>query len=80
MITGVPANTGAGRGYLSPSGLQPVIQYSAKYSSFGGVMMWDASQAYTNGNFIGDVKSILSGLGSKLKSRSMKWGIRASEA
>jgi chitinase len=72
VLLGVPANTGAGRGYLTPSALTPVIQYSAKYTSFGGVMMWDASQAYTNGNFIADVKNILRGL----KKRSMRWGKR----
>lgn len=72
ILLGVPANTGAGRGYLSPSGLQPVIQYSAQYSSFGGVMMWDASQAWTNSGFISGVKSILQGL----KKRSMRWGKR----
>ncbi|KAF2188073.1 glycoside hydrolase family 18 protein [Zopfia rhizophila CBS 207.26] len=73
ILLGVPANTGAGRGYLSPANLAPVIQYSAKYSSFGGVMMWDASQAYTNGNFIADVKSTLR----SLAKRSMRWGMRA---
>ncbi|KAF2650357.1 glycoside hydrolase family 18 protein [Lophiostoma macrostomum CBS 122681] len=72
VLLGVPANTGAGRGYLTPAALAPVIQYSAKYTSFGGVMIWDASQAYTNGNFIADVKSTLKGL----YKRSMRWGSR----
>ena len=72
VLLGVPANSGAGRGYLTPSALAPVIQYSAKFASFGGVMMWDASQAWTNGNFIADVKSTLRGLAK----RSMRWGTR----
>jgi chitinase len=72
VLLGVPANTGAGRGYLSPSALQPVVQYSAKYSSFGGVMMWDASQAWTNSGFVASVKSLLKGLGK----REMRWGAR----
>ncbi|KAF2466203.1 glycoside hydrolase family 18 protein [Lindgomyces ingoldianus] len=78
VLLGVPANTGAGRGYLTPSQLQPVIQYSAKYSSFGGVMMWDASQAWTNGNFVADVKNSLISL-SKKATRSMRWGLRLYE-
>ncbi|KAL5377481.1 hypothetical protein DPSP01_009819 [Paraphaeosphaeria sporulosa] len=72
VLLGVPANTGAGRGYLSPSALQPVIQYSAQYSSFGGVMMWDASQAWTNSGFVASVKSLLRGL----SKREMRWGAR----
>ncbi|KAF1970668.1 glycoside hydrolase [Bimuria novae-zelandiae CBS 107.79] len=72
VLLGIPANTGAGRGYLSPSALQPVFQYSAKYSSFGGVMMWDASQAGTNPGFVASVKNLLRGL----RKREMKWGDR----
>ncbi|KAF2105555.1 endochitinase [Lophiotrema nucula] len=73
ILVGVPANTGAGRGYLTPSQLQPVLQYSASYSSFGGVMMWDASQAWTNSGFISSVKSTLRGFAK----RNMRWGRRA---
>lgn len=75
VLVGVPANTGAGRGYLTPSQLAPVLQYSAKYSSFGGVMMWDASQAWQNGNFIADVKATLR----SLAKRSMRWGVRKAD-
>jgi chitinase len=75
VLLGVPANTGAGRGYLTPSQLAPVIQFSAKYKSFGGVMMWDASQAYTNSGFISGVKSTLR----SLTRRAMRWGARADE-
>jgi chitinase len=59
VFMGVPGNVGAGRGYAPPSALGPVIESSNKLSSFGGVMIWDASQAYTNGNFIGDIKKKL---------------------
>ncbi|KAF2678573.1 glycoside hydrolase family 18 protein [Lentithecium fluviatile CBS 122367] len=72
VLLGVPANTGAGRGYLSPSALQPVIQYSAGFQSFGGVMMWDASQAWQNSGFISSVKSTLR----SLVKREMRWGAR----
>ncbi|KAF2871549.1 endochitinase [Massariosphaeria phaeospora] len=73
VLLGVPSNTGAGRGYLSPSALRPVVEYSARFASFGGVMMWDASQAYQNGNFIGDVKALLR----TVFKRGMRWGARS---
>ncbi|KAL3462546.1 putative class III chitinase [Aspergillus heterothallicus] len=53
VYLGVAANTGAaGTGYLPISSLNPVIQYSKKFESFGGVMMWDVSQAYGNQGFL----------------------------
>lgn len=70
VFLGVPANTGAaGTGYLSASSLAPVIQYSKTFSSFGGVMMWDASQAYANVGFISSVASTLSGTASRIMRR-----------
>jgi len=72
VLLGVPSNTGAGRGYLSPTALQPVITFSAKFASFGGVMMWDASQAGQNPGFISSVKSFLQ----TLRKREMRWGAR----
>ncbi|KAJ4355534.1 Chitinase 2 [Didymosphaeria variabile] len=74
VLLGVPANTGAaGAGYYqTATALQPVIQYSAQFSSFGGVMMWDASQAWTNPGFVASIKSFLTGL----KKRQMRWGLR----
>lgn len=51
VFLGVPAGpTGAGSGYESASALAPVIEYCQTFSSFGGVMMWDASQAYAASN------------------------------
>lgn len=75
VLLGVPARTGAGNGYLTPDQLAPVIQYSSQYASFGGVMMWDASQAWQNPGFIGGVKNTLRSL---LK-RGMRWGARIVE-
>lgn len=69
VFLGVPANTGAGGGYLPPSSLGPVIQYSKTFSSFGGVMMWDASQAYANTGFISSVKSSLLSTASRIMRR-----------
>ncbi|EED17962.1 class III chitinase, putative [Talaromyces stipitatus ATCC 10500] len=60
VFVGVPGNTGAaGTGYLSATALKPVLEYSATFSSFGGVMIWDASQAYANNGFISGVASDL---------------------
>ena len=60
MFMGVPGNTGAGRGYVTPGGLGPVIEDSSKnYDRFGGVMVWDASQAFSNGRFVAEVKQKL---------------------
>lgn len=60
VYIGVPASPdAAGSGYESVSDLQPIIDYAATFSSFGGVMMWDASQAYSNPGFISGVASVL---------------------
>lgn len=60
VLLGIPANSGAaGSGYLPASQLTPVIKYSKTFSSFGGVMMWDMSQAYANNGFLASVKSTL---------------------
>lgn len=62
IIVGVPANTGgASTGYLPADQLKPVIDYCKDFDSFGGIMMWDATQAYANGDFIGTVKKSLQG-------------------
>ncbi|KAJ0417733.1 glycoside hydrolase superfamily [Aspergillus carlsbadensis] len=64
VYLGVPANTGAaGTGYLPISSLSPVIQYSKQFESFGGVMMWDVSQAYGNQGFLDGVRGALRGTG-----------------
>jgi len=61
LFMGVPANTGAGGGFVGAAGLVPVIDSSKAFSNFGGVMMWDASQAQANTGFISSVKSALTG-------------------
>lgn len=49
IYIGAPASsTAAGSGYVPISELTTIIQQTkAQYSSFGGVMLWDASQAYS---------------------------------
>lgn len=65
VLMGIPANTGAGSGYVEGSQLAAVIEYSESYTSFGGVMMWDMSQLYENTGFLAEVVSDLdSGAGS----------------
>lgn len=62
VILGVPADTtAASTGYIPSSKLDNVIEYSKKFESFGGVMMWDATQAYGNDGFIRDVRKSLGG-------------------
>ncbi|KAH7061534.1 putative class III chitinase [Macrophomina phaseolina] len=57
VFLGVPASsTAAGSGYLSTSALKPIIDYCMTFPSFGGVMMWDVSQAYANSGFLAAIK------------------------
>ncbi|KIM48367.1 glycoside hydrolase family 18 protein [Hebeloma cylindrosporum] len=53
VYLGAPASQGAaGNGYVSSQNLINVVRTSQKkYSSFGGVMLWDADSAYTNGRY-----------------------------
>ncbi|RKP05705.1 glycoside hydrolase [Thamnocephalis sphaerospora] len=51
VYLGVPASpTAAGSGYVSPSRLNTIVTSLARNypSTFGGIMVWDASQAYMN--------------------------------
>lgn len=62
VFLGVPANKGAAStGYLPLSRLEPVIEYSKGFESFGGVMMWDVTQAYGNKGFLKGVHNALEG-------------------
>ncbi|KAJ5378960.1 Class III chitinase [Penicillium cosmopolitanum] len=60
VIIGVPADTtAASTGYIPADKLVDVIEYSKKFESFGGVMMWDVTQAYANDGFIDTVVKAL---------------------
>ncbi|KAG2171822.1 hypothetical protein INT43_008202 [Umbelopsis isabellina] len=50
VFLGLPGSTGAaGSGYVNANTLKSTIpSLRSQYSSFGGVMMWDASEAYDN--------------------------------
>lgn len=60
VFLGIPASsTAAGSGYLDSTGLRPIVEYCRKFKSFGGVMMWDASQAVGNPGFLAAAKDML---------------------
>ncbi|KAF2165664.1 glycoside hydrolase family 18 protein [Zasmidium cellare ATCC 36951] len=59
IFLGVPAGKTGGAGYMTAAQLKPIINYCKGFSSFGGVMAWDASQAYANKPFLNDVKTTL---------------------
>ena len=61
LLIGIPAAAGAGGGYTSGSKLKAAFDWSKRYSSFGGAMMWDMSQLYSNNGFLGEVVSDLQG-------------------
>ncbi|EQL03413.1 chitinase [Ophiocordyceps sinensis CO18] len=61
IFLGIPGGAGAaGSGYTQGERLRAVIQYSKKFTSFGGCSLWDMSQVYGNGNFLGEVAGNLS--------------------
>ncbi|KAI3604594.1 glycoside hydrolase family 18 protein [Moniliophthora roreri] len=63
IYIGAPASqTAAGSGYVDANSLINLArQTKSQYSSFGGVMLWDASQAYANGRFDRAVKNGIAG-------------------
>lgn len=63
VYIGAPASsTAAGSGFVDAATLGSIVQSTkAQFSSFGGVMMWDASQAYANNRYDVAIKSALTG-------------------
>ncbi|KAF9042919.1 glycoside hydrolase superfamily [Panaeolus papilionaceus] len=63
IYIGAPASpTAAGSGYVDASTLGNIArQTKSQYSSFGGVMLWDVSQAYGNNRFDAAIKSAIAG-------------------
>jgi chitinase len=66
VYIGAPAaQLAAGSGYVSLQQLQTIAQGTRKaFPSFGGVMFWDASQAYANGRYDAGTKAFLKNGGS----------------
>lgn len=62
VLLGVPADTtAASTGYVPAAKLAEIIEYTKKFESFGGVMMWDVTQGYANTGFIESVRKALGG-------------------
>ncbi|KAI9061210.1 carbohydrate-binding module family 5 protein [Trametes sanguinea] len=72
IYIGAPASsTAAGSGYVDASTLANIaLQTRSQYSSFGGVMLWDASQAYANNRFDAAIKNAIKQSGSGSSSSS----------
>ncbi|KIP11453.1 carbohydrate-binding module family 5 protein [Phlebiopsis gigantea 11061_1 CR5-6] len=65
VYVGAPASsTAAGTGYEPIGTLSSIaVQMRQSFPSFGGVMLWDASQAYANGRYDLAIKNALSAAG-----------------
>lgn len=64
VFLGIPGGVSAvktGGGYVEGNKLGPVIEYCKGFGSFGGVMIWDASQAFGNEGFLECVNGALGG-------------------
>ncbi|KAJ5936114.1 hypothetical protein N7454_005412 [Penicillium verhagenii] len=78
VFLGIPGgSTAAGTGYESASTIASIVDFivEEEYTSFGGVMMWDASQVYANDGFL---SSIASALGSSSTSTTVSTTTTAS--
>jgi len=73
-IGGPASSSAAGSGYVSAATLGSIAQQTrSQYSSFGGIMLWDASQAYANGRFDQAVKSAMgAGTGTSFSTTTTK--------
>lgn len=68
VLLGVPASKDAAtNGFVSAKDLEPIIDYAKKFDSFGGVMVWEASQADANKGFLSSVGKALKGTPSRVK-------------
>lgn len=71
VLLGVPADTtAASTGYIPAAKLTQVIEYTKKFESFGGVMMWDVTQLYANDGYLASVRKALGGPDSGASSTS----------
>ncbi|KAJ7032470.1 glycoside hydrolase family 18 protein [Mycena alexandri] len=62
IFIGAPASPTAGANYVDAATLGAIVVATrAQFSSLGGVMLWDASQAYANGRFDISVKNLIAG-------------------
>jgi len=67
IFLGIPGAAGAsGSGYEEGDKLAAAIKHSKTFKSFGGVMVWDMSQAYKNPGFLNSIIDSLGTLPSRL--------------
>lgn len=60
VLVGAPGNTGAaGSGYVAAEQLAAVLEWSKKFDSFGGAMIWDMSQVWSNNGFLETIFKVL---------------------
>ncbi|KAI9305999.1 glycoside hydrolase superfamily [Cunninghamella echinulata] len=60
VLLGLPGSpTAAGSGYIGFDKIKSTVESIQKYKSFGGVMFWDASQTYSNGNLASDIGKLI---------------------
>ncbi|KLU85530.1 hypothetical protein MAPG_04553 [Magnaporthiopsis poae ATCC 64411] len=62
LVVGAPASAQVGGGYVGPDKMKPIIEYSAKFPEFAGVMVWEATAGLDNG-FLKAVGSSLAAVG-----------------
>ncbi|KAJ7627354.1 glycoside hydrolase superfamily [Roridomyces roridus] len=61
VFIGAPASPTAGAGYVDAATLGALaVSTREQFSSFGGIMLWDASQAFVNGRYDQQIKSLIS--------------------
>ncbi|KAI0696937.1 glycoside hydrolase superfamily [Cytidiella melzeri] len=81
FIGAAASKDAAGTGYVDSTTLANyAADAQAKYSSFGGVMMWDADTAYNNGQFDKAVKTAIVASAEKLGASAPKQGSSSSSA
>lgn len=62
MLTLPGSSTAAGSGYIPMSTINTIVpQLASQYPSYGGVSIWDASQAWNNGDFASSLYSLVKG-------------------
>lgn len=67
-VSGSP--TASGSGYTAPGPLDAIIKYCKRFPSFGGVMIWDASQVWSNNGFLDGVVKSLGGAATETSTES----------
>lgn len=60
VFIGMPGSPGAaGSGFVGPNVMQEVLRWSKAFSNFGGIMIWDVSQAYDRQGMVRGLKKTL---------------------